>query len=627
MGRRSGFSRRALLQGVSAALCLPRSAHAASLIRQPYLQNVQADRASVLWTTDQPDFGTVTAIGDDGSTVTAAASIQTFQPAVTGLDSTYYQYQADLLGLNPHTNYTYTVMAGGQTLASDPTWFQFRTAGSGNFSFLVFGDSGSLSTEQLTLINLMNAEPHIAFAIHAGDLAYPDGSFAEFEANHFAPNAPLMRRLCFFETPGNHEYLTESAAPYLAGVAQPDSSVPASDVGRYYSFDWGHAHFVSVDSNNLMGPNPQQMLDWLDADLAATTKRWRIVFLHHPPYPSGYHLNDPICAAVAQMVVPIVERHGVQLVLSGHEHGYERSFPLQGGVPVDPPSPSTLYMITGGGGGNLESVGSIPQCALSIDTFHYLRVEVTQESIRLTATGLDGQPIDEVKLGPAHMTSIHRVLSAGSYTRAVAAGSLVAITGEHLAPHTVTAPGVAQASSLDGVVVTVNGAVAPLRSVSPQEINAQLPDDVFGLVELRVLTPEGSASANVTVLAAAPSLVGVRSANKPLHFSNPVRPGARVSLYLTGLGSLAATSGLEVWLGNHRLELVSTAPALSHAEAGRPGVSRVDVTVPANLEDGLYALQVVAGTVSSRPTNVDISATDTRARHDRAILKVEVRNS
>src|SRR5580704_7822943 len=117
MGRRSGFSRRALLQGVSAALCLPRPARAASLVRQPYLQNVQADRASVLWTTDQPDSGTVTAIGDDGSMVTAAASIQTFQPALTGLDSTYYQYQADLLGLNPHTNYSYTVIAGTQTLA------------------------------------------------------------------------------------------------------------------------------------------------------------------------------------------------------------------------------------------------------------------------------------------------------------------------------------------------------------------------------------------------------------------------------------------------------------------------------------------------------------------------------
>ena len=632
MIRRATFSRRALLQGASAALCLPRPSRAATaaLVRQPYLQNIQETRASILWTTQDEGSGTVTATDQQGRAFTVAASVQTFLPAQTGLSATYYQYQADLSGLRANSEYTYTITVDGQVLASDPTQFHFRTAGPGPFSFLVFGDSGADSAEQLSLVQSMMAEPDVAFAVHVGDLAYASGAFAEFESNHYAPNAPLMRQLALFSTPGNHDYVTDSAAPYLAGVVTPLSGVPVSDSGRYYSFDWGNAHFVSLDSNLLMTSSAQQMLAWLDSDLAATRQHWRIVFLHHPPYPTGFHVGDPVCIAVCQNVVPVVERHGVQLVLSGHEHGYERSYPLANNMPVDPPAPSTMYIITGGGGASLESVGSLPQCAMSVETFNYLRVDVEGKSLRLRSFGLDGEEVDDVSLGSAVGMKISRVLSVGGYTSAVASGSLIAITGENLATGSAAGSAQRQLDSLGEVIVTVNGAVAPLRCVSPTEINTQLPYDVSGPVEVKVLTPEGSASARVTVLPAAPSLLAVRSANRPLHFSNPVRPGARASLYLTGLGALEKSGGeapsspaladLEVWLGNTRL-----VPTFVGTDPGRAGVSRVDITVPSDLADGLYALQVFAGAVSSRPATMDVAATASRARNDRALLKVEIR--
>jgi acid phosphatase type 7 len=633
MNPRVALSRRTLLKGATVALCLPKPSRAATLVRQPYLQNVQQDRASILWTTQEAGSGAVTAIGADGSSITATASRQEFQPVQTALGSTFYQYQADLLGLSANTHYSYTVSVDGQDLASDPTLFHFRTAGNGRFSFLVFGDSGAASSEQMSLVQLMAAEPDVAMAVHVGDLAYSDGTFAEFETNYFQPNAPLMRRLPFFSTPGNHEYMTDQAAPYLAGVAAPASGVPIADLGRYYSFNWGSAHFVSLDSNFLMTSGAQQMLDWLDADLAATTQPWRIVFLHHPPYPSGYHVGDPVCIAVCQQVVPIVERHGVQLVLTGHEHAYERTYPLASGVPVDPPSPYTLYVITGGGGAGLEPVGSTPQCAMSVEAFNYLRVDVERESLRLRAIGLNGEEIDNVTLGAARGVTISQVLSVGGYTPAVASGSLIAIMGEKLATHTAAGSSQPSPGSLGGVVVTANGVVAPLRRVSPTEINAQLPYEVSGAVEVQVLTPEGSASTSVTVLPAAPSLLEVRSANRPLHFCNPVRPGAGARLYLTGLATLEASPGmmlseqsaalasLQVWLGKTRLQ-----PSFVGAEPGRAGVCRIDVAIPPGLADGLYALQVVVGSVSSRPTTLDVAATAPRARNDRALMKVEMRS-
>jgi len=522
----------------------------------------------------------------------------------------------------------------GQDLASDPALFRFRTAGKGRFSFLAFGDSGAGSPEQQSLVQAMAAELDVSMAIHVGDLAYPDGTFADFELGHFGPNAPLMRRLPLFATPGNHEYNTNFAAPYLAGVVVPDSGVPGPGQGRYYSFDWSNAHFVSLDSSLLPTASAPQMLDWLDADLAATEQRWRIVFLHHPPYPTGFHLGDPVCVAVRQLVVPIVERRGVQLLLSGHGHGYERSYPLAGDAPADYPSTSTVYVITGGGGGALESVGSSSQCALSVEAFNYLRVDVEREYLRLRAIGLDGEEIDDVTLGHAARISIQRVLSVGGYTPAVAPGSLICITGQNLAMRTALASSPPPRGGLGGVTVTANGVAAPLLSVSPVEINAQLPHEVSGSVVLQVLTPDGSASASVTALPAAPSLLAVRSGNRPLHFCNPVRPGAGARLYLTGLGaldgpagmglvapsaSLPSLAGLEVWLGKTRLE-----PSFAGMEPGRPGVYRIDVVIPPNLPDGLYALQVIVGGVSSRPANVDIAATASRARNDRACMRVEV---
>ncbi len=559
--------------------------------------------------------------------------MQGFQTSDTQMASPYYQYQADFVGLQPDTEYTYSVSVNGQGMVSDASQFRFRTAPARKFSFLAFGDSGADSSEQQTLVQLMAAEADISMVVHVGDMAYPDGAFAELETAYYGVNAPLMRRLPFFSTPGNHEYVTDSAAPYLAGVAVPESGVPAVDLGRYYSFNWGNAHFVSVDSNLLATPRAAAMLAWLDADLAATNQHWRIVFLHHTPYPTGFHLGDPICAAVQQLVNPIVERHGVQLLLAGHEHGYERTYPLSGGHPVSSSSASTTYVVTGGGGGALESVGSFAQTAISVQAFHYVRVDVDGQALTLSAFGLDGSEIDQVILGATTQTSIHNVLSKGDYTPRIAPGSLVAISGRNLAPANTRSPGYPLRTDLSGVSLKIAGQSVPLLSVSSDQIEAQIPYRVSGPVTLEISTPNGFASTALTVSPVAPSLLEIVSQNGLFSGANPARPGGTVSLYLTGLGEVqggiesghAAPSGsipvvspVEVWLGDMRLE-----PQLAGLAQGHAGIYRVDIAIPRNLPDGVYALRVVAGGVSSRPANLDVASRGRGDRNDRARTKVQ----
>jgi hypothetical protein len=418
---------------------------------------------------------------------------------VTQLSATYYQYQADISGLEAGTRYQYRVSLDGQTVAGDPLLNAFSTPAAGELSFLVFGDSGNDSAEQLALIQRMAAETGVNKVVHVGDLAYFAGTFAQFETNYFTPNARLMSRLPFFATPGNHEYETAKAAAFLAGHAAPAGNVPAQDLGRYYSYDWGDVHFAAVDSNLLPTEAAPRMLSWLDRDLAASGKYWKIVFLHHPPYPTGFHLGDPICDLVRQNVNPIVERHGVQLVLTGHEHGYERSFPLVADQPVKPASPSTTYVISGGGGGAMESVGSLPQCALSVQAFHYVRVDVVGSVLTLKATDINGNVIDIVRLNPPPVIASNGVVNAADFAGPIVAGSMVSIFGQSLALRAGSPATTPTSDLLDGVTVSVNGQPAKLLYVSPTQVNLHLPARFFGQVVFQITTPNGSTSAVATV--------------------------------------------------------------------------------------------------------------------------------
>jgi len=374
------------------------------------------------------------------------------------------------------------------------------------------------------------------------------------------------------------------------------------------------------------------MLAWLDADLAATDRYWRIVFLHHTPYPTGFHLGDPVCAAVEQLVNPIVERHGVQLVLAGHEHAYERTYPLACGQVVSPPAPSTTYVVTGGGGGALESVGCSAQTAISVEVFNYLRVDVEGQTLTLTAIGIDGGRIDRVTLGEANHTGIDSVLSKGDYTAAIAPGSLVAISGQDLAEARAVSPGYPLPTGLGGVSLKAAGQAVPLLSVSSTQIEAQIPYGVSGQVALEVSTPAGFVSTAITVSPEAPSLLEVVTQHGLFCGANPARPGDALSLYLTGLGEVRGgiesgqaarfasdpvVSPVEVWLGHISLE-----PRFAGLAPGRAGVYRVDVAIPRDLPDGIYALRVVAGGVSSRPANLDVVSRGPAYRNNRARSKV-----
>jgi hypothetical protein len=468
-----------------------------TVLRSPYLQSVSTDRASILWATAETAFGAAAYSPNGVQFQFVAADSRVFQPSETNLLTPYVRYQADLRNLLPNTEYLYRVTVDGE-LITPISDIRFRTAGPGPLKFAVIGDSGMATTPQAQIANLIAAE-RPAFMMHVGDIAYLRGTFQEFQTNHFNYYGNMMSSVAFFPCPGNHEYETQNAAPYLALHAVPSRTVPFVDRGRYYSFDWANVHFVSLDSNSslesaISGSGP--MLQWLEADLAATRQFWRVAYFHHPPYAGGPNSADPIIARVQDRVVPILERYGVQVVFSGHEHSYQRSESLRRGAVV-PSGIGTTYFTAGGGGAFLYPVFPSSFVAFGRSEHHYLRVEVSGTQMKITAVRTDGSEIENVVIRPQPAFTDNPA-PAVSFSPDPTQGALVTIRGRNLAEESFMCTGTPP-EQLGGVEVRINGQPIWLWYVARDVVYGQLPFGVAGSITARVSTPNGFAETSVSV--------------------------------------------------------------------------------------------------------------------------------
>jgi len=315
----------------------------AALPRLPYLQSVGQTSAVVAFRTGVSCTPFVRyGLGTDVSQ-TATASAAGWRHAVK------------LTGLTPGQTYSYVVEACGSVTGVR----QFRTATSEtttSLKFTAMGDFGTGGTTQAQVLSRLS-QPGLAgeLLLALGDNAYSSGTEQEFQDRMFKPMAPLLRQVPLFPSMGNHEYVTNQGQPYLDNFYLPANNPAGTE--RYYSFDWGPVHFVALDSNCAIGLASSDRCtlsaqkSWLAQDLAATRQPWKVAFFHHPPWSSGEHGSQ---LTVRREFGPLFEQYAMDLVLTGHDHNYERSKPMKGEGVAASGTRGITYLVVGSGGANLR---------------------------------------------------------------------------------------------------------------------------------------------------------------------------------------------------------------------------------------------------------------------------------
>jgi hypothetical protein len=354
--------------------------------RGPYLQWVTSTSARIVWWTNL-QTASVVEYGLGVFSDVASESVPR------------YQHMMLIGGLTPGTTYQYRV--GDGNVASSTYNFTTAAATGTAFSFAAVGDFGGGSPGETAVANSIAASD-AQFTQTVGDNVYPDSQdpdfttfYSDFDSRLFKQYAQVINKQSFWPANGNKEY-------YGDGAHWRIFSLPNNE--RWYSYDWGDAHILVLDSEQPYTPGSPQY-QFAESDLSANqAKTWRIVVFHKPPFSSTS--NNSSAEGAQTYLVPLFEQQRVQLVLSGDSHNYERSYPLLGGQPA---SRGVTYVVTGGGG-NGHNPFTIPQPAWSAfrdDTaYEYVRVSISPQTLQLAAIrGSDGVTLDSAVIdAPPELT-------------------------------------------------------------------------------------------------------------------------------------------------------------------------------------------------------------------------------
>ncbi|HXY32518.1 MAG TPA: metallophosphoesterase [Gemmatimonadaceae bacterium] len=283
-------------------------------------------------------------------------------------------YSARLSGLEQGRTYRYRIREGGaRGVVIAAGYLTTRQRRGASIRFAAFGDNAfGDAGERAVAYHAYHARPD--FIMNTGDNVYESGRDDEY-ARYFFPvynarsadprvGAPLLRSVPFYTVIANHDvhdydassrpladfdahpdslaYFTSMHLP-LNGPVSPPQATPIVGAQEHlatfrvcageryprmanYSFDYGDAHFLCLDSNLYVDPTHPEWVRYIAADLSSTDARWKFVVYHHPAFNVGLnHYREQ----QMRVLSPLFEEHGVDVVLSGHEHNYQRTRPLR----------------------------------------------------------------------------------------------------------------------------------------------------------------------------------------------------------------------------------------------------------------------------------------------------------
>ncbi|MGD8926066.1 MAG: metallophosphoesterase family protein, partial [Thioalkalispiraceae bacterium] len=251
-----------------------------------------------------------------------------------------------LQGLTPATRYYYRIKHRGEWLQPQAEWFYTSPLPTSNelTRLWILGDPGksrSRAKVQATSLAWLNAHPrenrgYADVLLTTGDNAYPSASTADYAREFFTPYQKVLKNIPLWTVFGNHDARRWTYYKLFDVPLNGESGGLASHSKHYYSFDYAQAHIIILDSHHFELAPETAMTEWLQADINQARQnqdkqKWIIVLFHHPPYTGGTYDSDNESQSRGRMtrvrkyLIPVLEKAGVDLVINGHSHVYERS--------------------------------------------------------------------------------------------------------------------------------------------------------------------------------------------------------------------------------------------------------------------------------------------------------------
>jgi MYXO-CTERM domain-containing protein len=341
-------------------------------VKGPYLQGLTSSDVVVRWQGSEGGPAKVVVEGPEGR-----------HEASTKQNAAFHG--VEVRSLQPATRYTYWVEAEG---ASSPKG-SFTTAPDGNkpFSFVLYGDNRSDRAAHERVVQALLRTPS-DLLVHTGDMVASGGSEGDWQT-FFDVERPLLRDRCLFGAVGNHELVGYGAANFLRYFSPAKASDRGGEgFGLYYSVRWSNVRFFFL---NAMAPwDSSRDREWLARELGQSAAEGeglhRIAVMHHGPHSAGPH--GPNAAFVQSGAEELLRSHGVELVLAGHDHSYERG-EAQG----------LKYIVSGGGGAPIYQRRSRPSPATRAfePTHHFVVVSVDGDEVKTEARRADGTTIESCR--------------------------------------------------------------------------------------------------------------------------------------------------------------------------------------------------------------------------------------
>jgi hypothetical protein len=279
--------------------------------------------------------------------------------------------------LNPETKYFYQIRNTNDTLIFPSADLYFKTypvpGTQEPLTAWILGDCGTGTNNARNVRNAYYdyiGSQHTDMILFLGDNAYTNGTDTEYQTAIFQNMyEQKLKNTIAWSCMGNHDGNSANSStqtgPYYDIFTFPTNGECggiASGTEAYYSFDYGNIHFIILDSHETDRSVGGLMYQWCEDDLMSTMADWIIALWHHPAYSKGSHDSDTETALIQmrENFLPLFEDHGVDLVLSGHSHSYERTFLLNGhyGLSSTFSIPTHTVGVTGSGSGQLENNGA-----------------------------------------------------------------------------------------------------------------------------------------------------------------------------------------------------------------------------------------------------------------------------